>query len=81
MTARVIVRSPDAIRLAESISQQGSTSVSTDASGALLVTGLSATQVGELAFAQGVVLHELHTEAHDLEAVFLELTSSEGGAA
>lgn len=81
MTARVIVRSPDAIRLAEAIHQHETTSVTTDAGGALLVAGMSATQIGDLAFAQGIVLHELHTEAHDLEAVFLELTSSEGGAA
>jgi ABC-2 type transport system ATP-binding protein len=81
MNARVIVRSPDSIRLAESISQQASTSVTTDTTGALLITGMTAAEIGALAFAQNVMLHELHTEEHDLEAVFLELTSSEGGGA
>ncbi|MGI9136258.1 MAG: ATP-binding cassette domain-containing protein [Candidatus Nanopelagicales bacterium] len=81
MNAPVIVRSPDAIRLAESISQASAASITTDASGALLVTGMTAEEIGALAFAHNVMLHELHVQEHDLEAVFLELTSSEGGAA
>lgn len=81
MSAQVIVRSPDSVRLAQAISEQPLATVFTDPSGALLVTGMSAADIGALAFAHNAMLHELHAQEHDLEAVFLELTSSEGGAA
>jgi ABC-2 type transport system ATP-binding protein len=75
---RVIVRSPEATRLAAAIAAaHASAAVETDSDGALLVTGLSTAQVGQLAFAQGCELHELATTSDGLEQVFLELT---GGA-
>lgn len=75
---RVIVRSPEATRLAAAIAAaHASAAVETDTDGALLVTGLSTAQVGQLAFAQGCELHELSTTSDGLEQVFLELT---GGA-
>ncbi len=80
MSADVIVRSPDAQRLRDLIGAQ-SASVSIDGTGALRVAGLSAAEIGELAHREHIVLHELRHQDHDLEAVFLELTSSEGGAA
>jgi len=40
----------------------------------LEVTGASPAQVGALAYAVGVELHELRTRANDLETVFLQLT-------
>jgi len=43
----------------------------------LLVEGATAEQVGELAFAAGVPLHELVRETSSLEDVFLELTTEE----
>jgi ABC-2 type transport system ATP-binding protein len=81
MNTQVIVRSPDSVRLAQAISSRPASSVITDDTGALLVTGMNAAEIGALAFQHNVMLHELHSQEHDLEAVFLELTSSEGGAA
>ena len=80
MSADVIVRSPEAQRLSDAIGAQ-SASVSIDGTGALRVAGLTAAEIGELAHREHIVLHELRDQDHDLEAVFLELTSSEGGAA
>ena len=43
----------------------------------LRVDGVSSARVGDLAFAAGIPLHELVTEASSLEDVFLELTARE----
>jgi ABC-2 type transport system ATP-binding protein len=43
----------------------------------LLVEGAPSAEVGELAFAAGIPLHELVPEASSLEDVFLELTAEE----
>jgi len=43
--------------------------------GALLLTGVTAEQVGDAALRAGVAVHELVTERPDLERVFLELTA------
>jgi ABC-2 type transport system ATP-binding protein len=67
------VRSPDRARLATLIDRAGG-SVSTGTGFDLVVTGLSAAQVGELAAANGVPLHELSSRPPSLEAAFLELT-------
>jgi ABC-2 type transport system ATP-binding protein len=76
-TAGVRVRSPQAERLAELVREAEATAVTT-ADGALLVNGLSAAEVGELAARSSLVLHEL-TPAGDssLEDAFLELTREE----
>lgn len=76
---RVVVRSPQAARLAAAIAAMHAptAAVATADDGSLLVTGLSTAQVGQLAFAEGCELHELSTSADGLEQVFLELT---GGA-
>ena len=81
INAPVVVRSPEAVRLASVISERSSGIVTPDPNGSLLVTGVTAAEIGALAHESNVMLHELHTQEHDLEAVFLELTSSEGGAA
>ncbi len=81
MNAHVIVRSPDSGRLGEALRSVPAASMTTQENGAFLVTGISAAEIGEIAFSHNIMLHELHTQEHDLEAVFLELTSSEGGAA
>jgi len=44
-------------------------------SGGLLVTGLSARQVGELAFGAGVVVHELSVRRPSLEEAFMKMTA------
>ncbi len=80
MAARVLVRSPELDRLRHAL-EAATASVAVDPTGALIVTGMNAPEIGALANAQHIELHQLHSQEHDLEAVFLELTSSEGGAA
>jgi ABC-2 type transport system ATP-binding protein len=74
---RVVVRSPEAPRLASAISARHGAAAVVRAvdDGSLLVTGLSTAQVGQLAFAEGCELHELSTAPDGLEQVFLELTA------
>lgn len=48
--------------------------------GALIISGVSAAEVGHRAFVESIELHELREKIPDLEAMFLGLTSSEGGA-
>ncbi len=69
------VRSPDAARLRElltaaggSVSEVGETTLAAD---------LPPERIGEIAAANGVVLHELTIESATLEEVFLELTGGE----
>jgi ABC-2 type transport system ATP-binding protein len=69
------VRSPDAKRLAELLSARGSTV--TDLGNGTLAADTPPEQVGELAAANGVVLHELTKEQATLEEVFFELTGGE----
>jgi ABC-2 type transport system ATP-binding protein len=47
----------------------------TEADGSLTVHGLTAAQVGDLAFDHGVRLHELTVVRASLEAAFMELTA------
>jgi len=47
----------------------------TNADGSLTVHGLTAAQVGDLAFDHGVRLHELTVVRASLEAAFMELTA------
>ena len=69
----VVVRSPDAERLAGLVDGSGG-QVRRDNTGALVVSGLEAARVGELAAAAGVVLHELSPQRASLEEAFMELT-------
>jgi ABC-2 type transport system ATP-binding protein len=48
--------------------------VTKDNTGALVVAGLDAPRIGELAAAGGVVLHELAPRRASLEEAFMELT-------
>jgi ABC-2 type transport system ATP-binding protein len=73
---RVSVRSPRLADLAAAIEQAGA-EVSRSDDDALIVSGLNAAQIGDLAFAAGVPLHELAPHAASLEEVFLELTTDE----
>ena len=74
--AGVRVRSPEAPRLRELLSAAGMR-VSEVENGALTVNDAAAERVGEIAAANGVVLHELVTERATLEEAFLELTAGE----
>ena len=70
----VVVRTPQAAELDQLL--QGREGVSTTATdGGLTVTGLDTEAVGDLAFDNGVRLHELTTQLATLEEAFLEATA------
>ena len=71
----VVVKSPEAARLHEALSRAGLEVVPVGDT-ELRVAG-AAERVGEVAAAEGIVLHELRTEGASLEEVFLELTGGE----
>ena len=68
----VRVRSPRAVELAAALARDGA-EVSTDGD-VLHVQGRTTDDVGDLAFAIGVALHELAVEAASLEEIFFRLT-------
>jgi ABC-2 type transport system ATP-binding protein len=70
----VRVRTPSAEQLAQVVSARGAT-VSTDSDGAIEVRGLSTEQIGDLAFGEGIRLHELTPVRASLEEAFMELTA------
>jgi ABC-2 type transport system ATP-binding protein len=70
----VRVRSPQGAELTAHLKAAGAT-VHPLTDGLIQVTGLDAAAVGELAAANGVVLHELTPEKASLEEAFMELTS------
>jgi len=72
-----VVRSPAAERLREALVRAGLDAVSVGSDE--LRVAAAAERVGEVAAAEGIVLHELRTEGASLEEVFLELTG--GGQA
>jgi ABC-2 type transport system ATP-binding protein len=69
----VRVRAPEAGRLRDLLSAPGVT-VSSAAEGVLTVRGSSSEDVGEIARAHGIAVHELVPEAATLEEAFMELT-------
>jgi ABC-2 type transport system ATP-binding protein len=83
----VLVRSPQAERLSELITTEGGVVKQETTNGrqpaGLSVTGMEAPRIGELAAADGIVLHELTPRLASLEEAFMELTagSAEFGAA
>jgi ABC-2 type transport system ATP-binding protein len=70
----VLVRSPDAARLADLLRGREGVRVSGGA-GELDVTGVTAEEIGDLAFENGIRLHELATRTATLEEAFLEATA------
>jgi ABC-2 type transport system ATP-binding protein len=75
-TARVRVRSPHADRLRDLLATEG-VSVEALDGGVLAVREATPERIGELAAANGIVLHELTPETATLEEAFLELTGGE----
>jgi ABC-2 type transport system ATP-binding protein len=75
-TGTVLVRSPEAARLARVLTAQGWTVTSVDGD-ALTVTGQSPAAVGRLAFATGVELHELRARTSGLEEIYFQLTAGQ----
>jgi ABC-2 type transport system ATP-binding protein len=70
----VLVRTPDAAEFAVVLEADGA-QATLHSDGSLLVTGLTAAEIGELAFRHRVMLHELATRAASLESAFMELTA------
>jgi ABC-2 type transport system ATP-binding protein len=70
------VRSPQAIRLREVLEREG---IETSGEGDRLIAAAPAARVGELAAANGLVLHELVSDTASLEEAFLELTAGSVG--
>ena len=68
------VRSPDD-RLEQLLRQHGAT-VTIGDDGAMAVSGMTITTVGELAARHGIVLHELVAKRASLEEAFMELTKN-----
>jgi ABC-2 type transport system ATP-binding protein len=68
------VRSPQADRL-RTVLEQAGIKVSASEGDLLTVTDTTTARVGDLAGANGIVLHELAAETSTLEEAFLELTS------
>ena len=71
-TVRVATPQPDL--LAKAVADAGGSAVNS-ADGTLIVSGLVAAQVGDIAFEHGVRLHELTVVRASLEAAFMELTA------
>jgi len=71
-TVRVATPQPDL--LVKAVAEAGGSAVN-GADGTLIVSGLVAAQVGDLAFEHGVRLHELTVVRASLEAAFMELTA------
>jgi ABC-2 type transport system ATP-binding protein len=69
----VLVRSPQAERLVEVLTQWGMSVRITD-DDALVISGGSSDQIGEMAATHGVVLHELSPRHGSLEEAFMRLT-------
>jgi ABC-2 type transport system ATP-binding protein len=75
----VLVRSPDAARLADLLAAEGGKPTAREPvdgqAGTLRVTGLDAPRIGEIAAAQQIVLHELTPQLASLEEAYMELTA------
>jgi ABC-2 type transport system ATP-binding protein len=81
----VLVRAPDSARLRELITGAGGTVATASAdsavdnsaldNGAMIVTGLPAPRIGELAASASLVLHELTPRLPSLEEAFMEMTA------
>jgi ABC-2 type transport system ATP-binding protein len=72
----VLVRSPEAARLAEVLRADGM-DVAPAEDGALTVSGRSAAEIGGRAFSAGVELHELRPHTSGLEEIYFQLTAGQ----
>jgi ABC-2 type transport system ATP-binding protein len=70
----VRVRTPDPTRLAAALAGEHVTVVSGKEQGVLEVQGLRSDDIGDVAAAQGIALHELTPEQASLEEAFMRLT-------
>jgi ABC-2 type transport system ATP-binding protein len=74
--ASVRVRTPSADQLVRAVTAKGATAGIDDDGGAIEVRGMTAEQIGDIAFEQGIRLHELAVVHASLEEAFMELTAS-----
>ena len=74
--ASVLVRTPARDQLMAVLAAEKLTASPVDSDG-LEVVGATTSAIGELAFANGIVLHELTTQAATLEEAYMQLTSGE----
>ena len=72
----VTVRTPDAARLAQLVASPEVTVTTTEPT-LLIVNGLTAPQIGELAARENVVLHELTPTVGTLEDAYMQLTADD----
>jgi ABC-2 type transport system ATP-binding protein len=72
--AAVRVRTPSADELVTAVTSRGATA-GVDDDGSIEVRGLTAEEIGDLAFGAGLRLHELTTVRASLEEAFMELTA------
>jgi ABC-2 type transport system ATP-binding protein len=82
-TNRIRVRSPQEDALARLLDEQGFASERVD--GLLELKGVTCAQIGDLAAANGLTIHELYEERASLETAFMEMTGDsveyQGGTA
>jgi ABC-2 type transport system ATP-binding protein len=72
--ASVRVRTPMADQLVAAVTSRGATTAP-DKDGGIEVRGLTSEQIGDIAFGEGIRLHELATVRASLEEAFMELTA------
>ena len=72
--AAVRVRTPSTDQLVRAVTSRGATA-GVDGDGSIEVRGMSAEQIGDLAFSEGLRLHELTLVRASLEEAFMELTA------
>lgn len=70
----VRVVSPEAARLAALLEPRRGSAITSGSSEELIVSGVPAPEIGELAIAHGIALHELSPQRPSLEEAFMELT-------
>ena len=76
-STRVLVRSPDPVRLAGALAADGLAEIDTLSDGRLAVGGADAARVGDVALAAGVAVHGLVEDRGDLEQMFLQLVGEQ----
>src|SRR5580698_1686247 len=72
--ASVRVRTPSTDELVQAVSAKGATA-GVDDDGSIEVRGMTIEEIGDLAFSEGIRLHELTTVRASLEEAFMELTA------
>jgi ABC-2 type transport system ATP-binding protein len=76
-SSRIRVRASQLDALANGLGEQQGASVERDGDDALLVGGIAGEQIGELALARGIAIHELAPQQSSLEERFFELMGEE----